>query len=260
MKEVLAALWTESLKLCCSKMIWITIAFFAFVPLMMGFLLFIVKNPDIATKMGLMATKAQAIGTADWPTLFKLLKQVISMGGILGFGLVTSWVFGREYSDRTMKDLLALPVSRSIIVLSKIAVIILWCILLSILVFLVGIAIGFVVDLSGWSLNFAISEFIQFGITALLSILLITPVAFFACLGRGYMLPMGFILFAVIITQFANVLGFASYFPWAIPALYSGALGAEYTNLSIYSYIVLFLTSIIGLFFTIFWWRNVDQV
>ncbi|SEM24697.1 hypothetical protein SAMN04488688_110155 [Paenibacillus sp. cl141a] len=35
-----------------------------------------------------------------------------SVFGLLGFGLMTSWTFGREYSDRTLKALLGLPISR----------------------------------------------------------------------------------------------------------------------------------------------------
>ena len=56
---------------------------------------------------------------ADWQTYLGLLNQITAGAGLLGFALVTSWVFGREYSDRTVKDLLALPVSRSSIVVSK---------------------------------------------------------------------------------------------------------------------------------------------
>jgi ABC-type transport system involved in multi-copper enzyme maturation permease subunit len=43
---------------------------------------------------------------------------------VIGFAFVTSWVFGREYSDRTVKDLLALPAPRSSIVLSKFIVVV----------------------------------------------------------------------------------------------------------------------------------------
>jgi len=46
--------------------------------------------------------------------------------GLIGFAFVTGWVFGREYSDRTVKDLLALPTPRLSIVLSKFIVVAIW--------------------------------------------------------------------------------------------------------------------------------------
>jgi ABC-2 type transport system permease protein len=39
--------------------------------------------------------------------------------GLMGFGILSSWVFGREYQDQTFKDLLSLPISRTSLVCSK---------------------------------------------------------------------------------------------------------------------------------------------
>ncbi|WP_235201635.1 ABC transporter permease [Paenibacillus sp. FSL H8-0457] len=39
---------------------------------------------------------------------------------------MTSWTFGREYSDRTLKDLLVLPISRGKIAIAKYVAIIFW--------------------------------------------------------------------------------------------------------------------------------------
>ena len=51
--------------------------------------------------------------SADWNSYFGILTQSIGVGGVLIFGFVASWIFGREYSDGTAKDLLALPTSIS---------------------------------------------------------------------------------------------------------------------------------------------------
>ena len=42
-------------------------------------------------------------------TMLSLLAQATAVGGGLLFTLVTTWVFGREFSDHTAKELLALP-------------------------------------------------------------------------------------------------------------------------------------------------------
>jgi ABC-type transport system involved in multi-copper enzyme maturation permease subunit len=235
MKSIFSTIWTEGLKIRKSKMLWITILAFLFIPLMMGLLLFVVKNPEFSSKLGMIGTKAAMLkfGNVDWQTYFGLLNQIIAGVGLIGFGFVTSWVFGREYSDRTVKDLLALPVSRSSIVLSKFMVVIIWCVLLSFILFAFGLIAGGIIQLSGWSSEIAFHSAYIFTVTSLLTILLCTPVAFFASYGRGYLSPIGFVIIALAIAQFIWFVGLGPYFPWAIPVLYTGAAGAESAQLGI---------------------------
>ena len=179
--------------------------------------------------------------------------------GLIGFGFVTSWVFGREYSDRTVKDILALPVSRSFIVLSKFIVVVIWCVLLSFILFAFGLIIGGIIHISGWSSEIAFQFAYKYTVTSLLTILLCTPVAFFASYGRGYLPPMGFVILTLIIAQFIGLVSLGPYFPWAIPGVYSVGAGTEGMQLGVISYIILFFTSILGLIGTFAWWRFADQ-
>jgi ABC-2 type transport system permease protein len=87
------------------------------IPFVGGFFMLILKDPEMAQRMGFISTKAQIAGTADWPSYLGLLAQAVAIGGLIIFGFVSSWVFGREYADRTIKDLLALPISRTSIVI-----------------------------------------------------------------------------------------------------------------------------------------------
>jgi hypothetical protein len=261
MHSFLAACWAESLKVRRSKILWITTLAFVFIPSMMGVLMFIVKNPEFAGKFGMVGTKAAMLrfGNADWPTYFGLLNQVIAGVGLLGFGFVTSWVFGREYSDETAKDLLALPVSRSSIVLSKFAVIVVWCVLLSLVLFACGLAIGGMLQLPNWSKEVLSHSANMFALNSLLDILLCTPVAFFAGYGHGYLPPIGFIVLTLIMAQFVGLVNLAPYFPWAIPVISTGAAGAEGIQVGAVSYIILGATSMLGLAATLAWWRFADQ-
>lgn len=260
MKDIFSTIWAESLKIRRSKMLWITILVSLIMPMLMGSLMFVAKNPELVYKFGMLGTKASILRIkADWPTYFELFNMPIAMVGLIGFGFVTSWVFGREYSDRTAKELIALPVSRSFIVLSKFMVIAIWCILLSFILIVFGLLIGRMIDLAGWSNDIIFHGIYTFVVTSFLTILLCTPVAFFACFGRGYLAPIGFVILTLGIAQIIGILGFAPYFPWAIPGLYTGAAGAESAQLGIISYIILYFTSILGLIGTLFWWRFADQ-
>ena len=70
--------------------------------------------------MGLIGAKAQL--TAGWPIgrpSLTFLSMGIAGGGAILFALITAWVFGREFSDHTAKELLALPTPRWVIVGAK---------------------------------------------------------------------------------------------------------------------------------------------
>lgn len=255
------ALWVEILKVRRSKILWITILVFSFIAVMMGVLVFIANHPGLVGNSVVLSAKASMIGSADWPAYFELLHQLIAMVGLIGFGFVISWVFGREYSDRTIKDILALPVSRYTVVSAKFIVVTIWSIVLSLILFLLGLMTGLVVHIPDWSGETALHAFFIFTATSILTLLLCTPVAFFASYGQGYLLPMGFIILVIIITQFVvvGIPGIAPYFPWAIPALYCGAAGSSGPHVGAVSYTILLFTSIIGIGITLAWWRFADQ-
>lgn len=143
MNNLLTAFWIENLKVRKSKMIWVTLAAFTVAPLMGGFFMFILKNPGLAERSGLVGDKAQILGEANWPAYFSMLAQIIAVGGILVFGFVTSWVFGRESTDRTLKDFLALPYRRTTIAAAKFLTVFFTTLLLSVHVTVLGILIGF---------------------------------------------------------------------------------------------------------------------
>ena len=127
MKNMFAAIWSESLKVLRSKVSWFTFIFFAVMPIMYGLMGFIQKNPELAHNIGSIGAGVTLDGKVNWASYLGNLKQGAAGAGIVGFAFVASWIFGREYSDRTIKDLLALPVSRSCIVLAKFIVMFIWC-------------------------------------------------------------------------------------------------------------------------------------
>lgn len=261
MRAFRAALFPEYLKMRRSRVFWLSILFFAFVAVMMGLLMFVQKYPELASKLGMIGTKANmfSFGGASWTGFFTLIMQAVAAVGYIGFGFVTSWIFGREYSDHTLKDLLALPVSRSTIVLAKFSLAAAWCLVLAIVFFLSAWCMGALIDLPGWSQEFFTDIALRFLVTVLLSIVLCWPAAFFACLGRGILLPVGFIILTLLVANFTGLVGLGPWFPWAIAGLYAtGASGAGML-LSSTSYIILLLTGLAGLLGTLAWWRLADH-
>lgn len=189
MKSIIISLSVEILKIKKSRVFWLILIFFTFLPCMMGLIMFVQKYPEIAKKLGMIGTKATMLrfGEPNWLNYFNLLCQFNAAIGLIGYGFITTWVFGREYTDHTVKDILALPISRIKIVTSKFIAISVWCILLMCVLFVVGILIGLVIHLSGWSfeiftrvpINILYHRFLQFYFAHLLLFLPVMVVDFY---------------------------------------------------------------------------------
>ena len=86
-----------------------------------------------------------------------------------------------------------------------------------------------------------------------------TPVALFAGVGRGYLLPMGMTILFVLFANVLAVAGWGDYFPWSVPALYTQAGGSPGTALEPVSYWIAALTGLAGIAATYLWWRFADH-
>lgn len=258
MAKLITCIVIEGKKLSKSRVPLLTALALTLVPFMGGFFMFILKDPALAQELGFISAKAQILGTATWPSYLSLLAQAMAIGGILVFGFISSWIFGREYSDRTITDLLALPISRTTIVLAKFIVSFLWCLILSLYVLILGYLVGLFVHLPGWSPALVTKGAFIFLICSALTTILSTPVGFFASSGRGYLPPLGFTVFTLVLAQIVAATGYGHYFPWAIPAVLSGIAGSSH-SIGKSSIIIVLATAVFGLISTIVWWRCADH-
>ncbi|GAB2817336.1 ABC transporter permease [Lentzea nigeriaca] len=251
---------TELLKARRSRVPWVTALAFTVVALVGGLFMFILQDQERARSIGLIGTKASlAGGAADWPTYLSFLAQSTAVGGMIVFGLVEIWTFGREFSQYTVKDLLALPTPRVTIVAAKFTVVAAWCLLLTAQLLVLGLLIGTVLRLPGWSTVQVFSGLLQVGAVALLTVLLTTPVAFAACVGRGYLPGVGVMIAAVFCAQIVAALGYGQYFPWSVPALFSGLAGPDQPSPGTLGVVLVVLVGAAGAAGTALWWRQADH-
>ncbi|HLB47087.1 MAG TPA: ABC transporter permease, partial [Anaerolineales bacterium] len=238
---------------------------FSIFPIIGGLFMFILKDPERARTMGLIGAKAQLLtgGVADWPAYFEFLSLGTAGGGAILFAFITAWVFGREFSDHTAKELLALPTPREIIVGAKFVLTALWILGLTLLIFVIGLGIGTAVGIPGWSLELAWTSFWSLMTTALLTSMLMPFVALFASAGRGYLPPLGWAFFTLALAQVAGMMGWGDWVPWSVPGLFSLMFSVVYgqraEQIGIHSYILVLLTFIAGIAATFAWWRSADQ-
>jgi ABC-2 type transport system permease protein len=257
MNNLLNAILVEVKKARRSKVSLVTLLAFLLIPLAMTMFMIILKNPEKAKTLGIISTKAQLLtaGTASWKSFLDLMSQA-AIGGMVISSFIAAWVFGREYVDKTLKDLLALPTSRTTIVIAKFALISIWSFGFSLLAPLAGIVLGMIIKLPGWNYQLLIDSISRYIVVSLLAVLLAWVVAFIANIGKSYFPAIGFLLLMVVLAQIIQVMGWGEYFPWAIPALYSNT--ASPAHLGVVSYIIVVLTGLLGLLGTILWWRYAD--
>lgn len=254
-----ACLYAEILKVKRSKVFIATIIAMSIAPIMGALFTIVLRSPELSGGNAALMKKAALTGfTPDWPSFLNLIAQAIGVGGIIVFGFIASWVFGREYSDRTAKDLFVLPVSRTLIVAAKMLTIVLWSIFICLIVLAEGLTFGYFLALPGWSIEVFFEALRLISVTSVLVIILSAPVTFIASIGKGYLAPLAFVVLTVVFAQIIGALGFGVYFPWALPAIYSKIIGAQ-SILNFTSYFILIATSIAGLAATIYYWKYVDQ-
>ena len=126
---------------------------------------------------------------------------------------------------------------------------------MALIIFVVGLALGAAIHLPGGSASVILQGSLLVLATAGLVIVVVIPFAFFASLGRGYLLPVGMAILALMMANLVAVAGWGEYFPWAVP----GLLAQGKSSLTLASYAVVLLTGLAGMVATYLWWKYADQ-
>lgn len=257
MSNLSEMVWIELRKAIRSRMPLWTALGSLFMPLGVAFLLFVAKNPAISQKLGLVSAKANlmAYAATDWPTYLGLCGQIIGVGEFFVLVLAISWVFGREFVDGTLKDMLAVPVQRLTILLAKFMVVVVWSVMLTLVIGMANLLLGALLKLPGGSSSVVLHGIGVMALTACLVVGVVLPFAFFASIGRGYLLSISLAVLSVMAANLMFVLGWGDYFPWGVPMLYAQGKSA----LAPISYWIVVFTGLVGMLATYLWWKYADQ-
>jgi ABC-2 type transport system permease protein len=250
-------IWIEFRKAVRSKVpFWTTIGSL-FLPLAIGFLIFVARNPELSKKLGLISVKADlmAYSATDWASYLGLTAMIIASGGFFLFVLASSWTFGREFADGTVKDLLAVPVPRASILMGKFILVTIWSITITLAISAVSLLMGIWLKLPGGSSEVILKGIGILAVTAGLSILIAFPFAWVASIGRGYLLPLGLVVLTLMMSNFVAMTGRGEFFPWSIPGLYAQGK----SNITLISFVIVVLTGLVGMVVTHLWWLKTDQ-
>jgi len=234
--KILSFIYCEALKVLRSSVFWIVVFAFATMPIMLG-----------------LVTYINAVDAGWAPYLTDLLSTSTAIL-MIGFSFTACWVFGREYTDKTISELLVKPVSKLYVVLSKFIVIFLWDVLLAFFMFAVVFIMGIFIGLDDGTWLLMMNSFIAFMVASLLTMVVSTISALLANVSKGYLAPIGLTFLIVIISNVIAQAGLAAYFPWTIPALFISNVPLGFASIAI-----LAITGITGFVGTVAWWRFAEQ-
>jgi ABC-2 type transport system permease protein len=251
---------TEFLKLRRSKVTWLTLLAFSLVPVAGGLFMWILREPGRAAKLGLLGTKANFAGLeATWAGYFGMLVQAVGIVGMLLLSVIASYLFGREYSERTAKNMLALPIGRPWCVAAKLVVALAWFAAIIGFCLAEAFAIGSALGLPGLSTRIAARGVRETLLAAGISFLLVPVTAWIATLGKGYLPPLGFAILTLVMGNILGATGWGKWFPWSIVPLFAGTAGPRAETLAPGSLIVVALTFIAGVAMTVAQLRWADN-
>lgn len=155
-----------------------------------------------------------------WARLTGAAAQITAAGALLAFGVVLSWMFGREFAEGTISALFALPVSRSTIALAKLVTYLAWAVAVGLFLVLALTALGLALRLGPMSGGVLESLLRQFTLTVL-SALLAFPAAWVSTVGRGLLPGIAITIVLIMAAQVMAVAGVGAWFPVAAPALWA---------------------------------------
>jgi bacitracin transport system permease protein len=130
------------------------------------------------------------------------------------FGVLAAWLFNREFSENTLKDILAIPVSRSALIVSKLALFLFSILVLSLWSCLLGCILAFIGNLPGGSLSVIARYFAIFALDGWYLFLLSTPIVFATLLFRDYVPVIIFTVCITLVSVMVSNSEYQAFYPW----------------------------------------------
>lgn len=177
--------------------------------------------------------------------------------GVPLYGVVAAYIFNREYMDDTLKNLLTIPISRVNLILSKLLLLFMWIIFLTIVSWGLTLILGVLLQFQGLSQSLISESFLQFLIGGVLLFALSTPIVLITVVLKNYVPTIIFTILITLINIMTANSEHRGLFPWAAAGDISmNTLLPTYPQE--YSYIGIALFSILGFVSLLIYFNKVD--
>jgi ABC-2 type transport system permease protein len=183
-------------------------------------------DPQLAAKLGPL------IEPGGWAGYLTVAAQVTGAAGLLGYGVVLSWLFSREFADGTITGLFAVPVSRATIAAAKILIYLAWGVATAVALVFALVVFGLAGGLGAVPADVVPAIARQFVLTVLTAVVA-TPAAWAATAGRSVLAGIGATIGILGVAQVTVVAGAGAWNPLAAPALWAISGGVDVTTLQL---------------------------
>lgn len=246
MRRAIAA---EFAKLKRSSLPWWTVAAVALAPMMSN--IFVTAEPP-------------GYSVLTWSNFFGLSSMTMATWyGTLLFGLITSYLFGREYAESSLPVVLTLPARRECFVLAKFAVLSVWVFVLAALSLVAQAAWAAALGLDGFAWSVVWPTVGDVLLVAVLILMAQPVIALVAFAGRGVFAPMIVSAFGFAAGMIGGIAGWGGWLPWAMPSVIGGTfLGPVIiteTKLTAGSWAISGVLCLAGILATLAWVNRADS-
>ncbi|MEV0284819.1 ABC transporter permease [Kribbella sp. NPDC050820] len=183
-------------------------------------------DPQLAAKLGPL------IHPGGWGGYLTIAAQVTAAASLLGYGVVLSWLFSREFAEGTITGLFAIPVSRPTIATAKLVVYLAWACVTAAALLIALIPAGLAAGLGPVPADVVPAMARQFVLTVLTAAIA-TPAAWAATAGRSVLAGIATTIGILVLSQITVVAGTGGWFPFGAPALWAISNGANVTILQL---------------------------
>ena len=139
--------------------------------------------------------------------------------GTLLYGLFTTYVFEREFSEGMMKHLLTVPVTRMHLFTSKLVVVALGMLALTCTAFMGGLVLSLISGFTGMTPDAVLSMGLQYVKAWAAFLPLMLPVILITVVFRNFVAPIAFSIIAEIILFVVMQSQYIALYPWSAPIL-----------------------------------------
>jgi bacitracin transport system permease protein len=239
-------LYTEFLKLKRSKMFILSVIGSAVAPLMVAAAMYIQMKTELPTII------------AEFDVLFlnTSIYAILLISPPLN-GVITAYLYSREYTEDTLKNLLTIPVSRVGLLLSKWVLLFFWIMLLTLETWVLALLFGTLGQFTGLSEAMVSQTLSQFAMAGMLSFLLTTPIVLITLVFKNFVPS---IIVTIAITLVNVMLATSEHrglFPWvAALDIANGTLDPKYPPEV--SYIGIAVTCLLGWIASIAYFNKAD--
>lgn len=171
---------------------------------------------------------------------------IILLFGVIVYTVFASYLFSREYTEDTLKTILAVPVSKLSLLAAKYCTLLIWCTGLAVLSWAFSFVVGFVCGVTGLSSTVLTNSLAAVLTGTVLMVFALTPIIYLSIKMKGIVVP---VICSAALVMFNAALSneeLAALFPWSSAYLIATGTVSKTGYSTALSVLILAAVSIVG--------------